>query len=556
MPATKVVCEEEQCNKQQFSWSACAVGAWRNEMTLKTFSALDSKQVELVKEYASAWPGRDVGLLDIACGTGEHVIRCAPFVGRCWGVDNNASFIQHAQQEAAKAGVKNVNLIHHDATVIQEVTAQQKFEIITCVGNSFGIFPVQVREAVSKQVLNVLTDDGVFIVGFWHAAHLPGAVETFYKNVPQLCGSLEGSRLENNTLVTCTGYTTHWWTPEEARSCMENFGLEVEHVLEYANGLFVFCRKPGYTKSHTTANGMANGQAATANGKHSSNYAYSSNGDGPEDAVGAYYSSEDAFKFYKALWGSVHIHIGSYDTEPTPCLEDACHTTVERLLAHVNGAVKLGPGKVVADLGAAYGGTARLFARSHGCRVHCIEISEKENEDNARVTEAEKMQDLIAIHPESFCETSLPNASVDAVYSIDSLLHAGPKRGDVFAEVARILKPGGAFVYADIMQADLLPEEGMPLLTRVLERLKLIRLGTVASDRVLAAQHGLVAEAFHDHSTNVAAHYGTIRQRLMEKRSQFSDAFVERMSAGLEAWVAASKGGMLVWGFTVMRKPN
>eukprot|EP00983_Pelagomonas_calceolata_P034050 1066017-Pelagomonas_calceolata.AAC.8 len=36
---------------------------------------------------------------------------------------------------------------------------------------------------------------------------------------------------------------------------------------------------------------------------------------------------------------------------------------------------------------------------------------------------------------------------------------------------------GGAFVYADIMQADLLPEEGMPLLTRVLERLKLIRLG-------------------------------------------------------------------------------
>ncbi len=36
---------------------------------------------------------------------------------------------------------------------------------------------------------------------------------------------------------------------------------------------------------------------------------------------------------------------------------------------------------------------------------------------------------------------------------------------------------GGAFVYADIMQADQLPQEGLPLLTRVLERLKLIRLG-------------------------------------------------------------------------------
>jgi len=36
---------------------------------------------------------------------------------------------------------------------------------------------------------------------------------------------------------------------------------------------------------------------------------------------------------------------------------------------------------------------------------------------------------------------------------------------------------GGAFVYADIVQADQLPQEGLPLLTRMLERLKLIRLG-------------------------------------------------------------------------------
>lgn len=49
MPATKVVCEEEQLGKKQFSWSACSVGAWRNEQTMKTFSALDSKQAELVK---------------------------------------------------------------------------------------------------------------------------------------------------------------------------------------------------------------------------------------------------------------------------------------------------------------------------------------------------------------------------------------------------------------------------------------------------------------------------------------------------------------------------
>lgn len=34
-------------------------------------------------------------------------------------------------------------------------------------GNSFGIFPAFVREAVCKQVQNVLADDGIFVVGFW-----------------------------------------------------------------------------------------------------------------------------------------------------------------------------------------------------------------------------------------------------------------------------------------------------------------------------------------------------------------------------------------------------
>jgi len=36
----------------------------------------------------------------------------------------------------------------------------------------------------------------------------------------------------------------------------------------------------------------------------------------------------------------------------------------------VDGAVKLGPGMAVADLGAAYGGTARLFARR--CRLRVL----------------------------------------------------------------------------------------------------------------------------------------------------------------------------------------
>jgi len=38
-----------------------------------------------------------------------------------------------------------------------------------------------------------------------------------------------------------------------------------------------------------------------------------------------------------------------------------------------------------------------------------------ENEDNARTTAAQGMEDLIVINPESFCQTSLPTGGIDAV---------------------------------------------------------------------------------------------------------------------------------------------
>ena len=53
---------------------------------------------------------------------GEHVLKCAPFVDRYWGVDNNASFIAFAKAQAAKAGIKNAHLIQYVSPLIAVVT--------------------------------------------------------------------------------------------------------------------------------------------------------------------------------------------------------------------------------------------------------------------------------------------------------------------------------------------------------------------------------------------------------------------------------------------------
>ncbi len=54
------------------------------------------------------------------------------------------------------------------------------------------------------------------------------------------------------------------------------------------------------------------------------------------------------------------------------------------------------------------------------------------------------------------------------VWSQDALLHSGD-RGRVLQEVARVLKPGGEFVFSDLMQSDTCPQGVLqPILDRLL----------------------------------------------------------------------------------------
>jgi len=55
-------------------------------------------------------------------------------------------------------------------------------------------------------------------------------------------------------------------------------------------------------------------------------------------------------------------------------------------------------------------------------------------------------------------EIPLPNASVDAVIS-NGVVNLSPRKSRVFAEIHRILRPGGRFALADIVVDEDLPPE-------------------------------------------------------------------------------------------------
>ncbi|CAN0504428.1 unnamed protein product, partial [Ectocarpus sp. 12 AP-2014] len=118
-----------------------------------------------------------------------------------------------------------------------------------------------------------------------------------------------------------------------------------------------------------------------------------SSDDNPTDAISAtaegWYNSDNAFNFYFKVWGGDHIHVGLYsklnaEEAKLPVLDrikKASILNAEELLARCfpasangtngrngNGAPPISESTMV-DMGSGYGGSARLAAKTLGCKA-------------------------------------------------------------------------------------------------------------------------------------------------------------------------------------------
>lgn len=109
-------------------------------------------------------------------------------------------------------------------------------------------------------------------------------------------------------------------------------------------------------------------------------------------------------------------------------------------------------GKHVMDIGCGIGGIEVLLAGKYGAaRVTGIDIEEplirRSRDRAARAGLADRVEfQLVEPGPFPFAE-----ASFDAVFSKDSMIHI-PDKPALFAEVFRVLRPGGLFLASDWMQ--------------------------------------------------------------------------------------------------------
>jgi sarcosine/dimethylglycine N-methyltransferase len=260
-----------------------------------------------------------------------------------------------------------------------------------------------------------------------------------------------------------------------------------------------------------------------------------------------YYDSAEADDFYRTIWGGEDIHIGLYDR--CADIRTASRRTVDRMAGKAGSL----SGKRVLDLGSGYGGAARVLAREHGAKVTCLNLSAVENDRNRALTREAGVEDRISVIDGSFDAVPFDDASFDIVWSQDAILHA-PDRTLVLDEVARVLKPGGDFIFTDPMQANTLDDR--EALQPIYDRIHLPDLASFDFYRAELAQRGFEEVSVEDLTLQMRTHYARITEELDARRGELDtgETFVGRMLTGLEHWVSGAEGGLLAWGILHFRK--
>ncbi len=262
-----------------------------------------------------------------------------------------------------------------------------------------------------------------------------------------------------------------------------------------------------------------------------------------------YYDSKDADEFYSHVWGGEDIHIGIYHSA-TEQIKTASQRTVKTMA----GALNLTGSEKVLDLGAGYGGAARYLAKTFGVEVTCLNLSEAENKKNIVKNRQAGLEDKIKVIEGNFEELSFDDDHFDIVWSEDAILHSGNKPV-IFKEVARVLKPGGQFIFTDPMQTDDAPQEA---LVPVLQRIHLDSMGSFSQYIDLASKHGLAEVKVTDLSEHLITHYRRVKNELLARREELqnfiSSEYIENMLRGLDHWVAAGEKGHLAWGILHFKK--
>ncbi|MBA8824394.1 sarcosine/dimethylglycine N-methyltransferase [Saccharopolyspora lacisalsi] len=483
-------------------------------------------------------------VLDVATGTGFHSVRLLEEGFETVSADGSPQMLAQAFSNGLAYGGHILRVVHADWRWLNR-DVHGEYDAIICLGNSFThLFSERDRRKTLAEFYAMLKHDGVLIIDQRNYDSILddgfSSKHTYYYAGEDV--SAEPDYLDDG--LARFKYTF----PDKSEYFLNMYPLRKNYTRR-------LMREVGFQRIDTYGDFQeTHGDTEPDFFIHIAEKSYREEdelADMYSSAVNTardYYNSEDADNFYYHVWGGNDIHVGLYET-PEQDIDTASRRTVERMASKV----EITPETRILDIGAGYGGAARYLARTYGCKVACLNLSEVENQRNIEFNRAEGLDGLIEVKDGSFEDIPYQDNAFDLVWSQDAMLHSGD-RGRVLEETTRVLKPGGDFVFTDPMSSD---QAARKDLEPILDRLSLDSMGSPGFYRKELARLGLQTFDFEDLTSYLPLHYGRVLEVLESREQELSDRIGERyrtsMKAGLRNWVNGGNTGNLAWGIVHAR---
>ncbi len=129
---------------------------------------------------------------------------------------------------------------------------------------------------------------------------------------------------------------------------------------------------------------------------------------------------------------------------------DAFHTRGRQATEELATLAELRSTDTVLDVGCGLGGTARYLADRYGCTVRGIDLTPEYIEVGEQLDRAVGLEKSIQLECGSALELPYPDASFDVIWTEHVQMNIADK-GRFYGEIARVLKPGGRFLFHDVV---------------------------------------------------------------------------------------------------------
>ncbi len=147
---------------------------WYDDVFTEHFSTLspDGAEESAARDIefliACVEPTAGASVLDIGCGTGHHAVAFADAGYAVTGVDSSLAQLLRASEmnEERQAGV---SFMHGD---MRELPIEDQFDLVTCLGTTFGYFEEEANRQVLEQMRDRLRPGGKLVIQVFNRDYL------------------------------------------------------------------------------------------------------------------------------------------------------------------------------------------------------------------------------------------------------------------------------------------------------------------------------------------------------------------------------------------------